>query len=155
MGIPTPKHHFKTESQLSRIRMRVVTVAVAVCLWAVCLSQNDPHVIFSADHGIIDVNLTHTLKMSCSLSASSSVKHLVSIVITRYDANSNSIAVASVSTFDSVPSAPISDNAMITVDNTSSVSDDVSKSYLKLEWDHPTEEQEGTYNCEINLINMD
>merc|ERR1712062_107092 len=119
------------------MRPVVVAVVVAVCCWAAGVAQNNnsPEVIFAVDHPEIIVNLTHALKMSCNLDASSNdARHLVSIVITRLDKTGSPVTVASVSTFDSKLPEPLNDTSKITVDNTSSVSDDLTKSYLKLEW---------------------
>merc|ERR1711963_1164756 len=132
--------------------MKGLLVCLSAFLALTLASATD--VIFTVDPAQIDVNLTHTMKMACSLDSSVSVKHLVSIVITRLDKTGAPETVASVSTFDvSVPPAGVDQNK-ITIDNTSSIASTITGSYLKLEWDHPTIEQSRNYTCEINAIDM-
>jgi len=132
--------------------MKGLLVCFAAGLALCSAANNNISVKFTVDPPQIDVNLTHTMTMGCSLDPSTSVKHLVSIVITRLDSTGAQETVASVSTFDTkVPDAAVDMNK-ITIDNTSSIASSVAASYLKLEWDHPTITQSRNYTCEINAI---
>jgi len=107
---------------------------------------------FFASPRIIDINLTDTMSMDCTLNNSgNTVSHLVSIVITRLDANSKEQLVASVSTFD--PAHALTDQSTMQVAGTVTEST-VSNNYLHLSWDHPAEPQASKYTCEINAIDM-
>jgi len=123
-------------------------LSVGCIVLALYYVQCSSEINLSVSPAIIDVNLTHTMTMNCSMKHAI-VSHLVSIVITRLDANDREEIVASVSTFDRALPATDQQNMVV---NGSVLEPKVTDNYLLLTWDHPNAHQSSNYTCEINAI---
>ncbi|CAL1547862.1 unnamed protein product [Lymnaea stagnalis] len=132
-------------------------------------------VIVTVDPQTIIPVLTKTLKLRCSVTSEpveiigrrvvtssavsetsttpADVSHVTSIIITRMHPETRvNVTVATVSSFDP-PTAKVDLGKISVTGSTNPTSGNGEKGFLELTWDHPLEDQDGVYICEIYALN--
>lgn len=146
----------------------LLSVGMAVCSTA-------SKVVMTTNPQIIIPILTKTLQLRCSVvgepvqiigrrdvtaypmsetsTSQADVSHVTSIIITRMNPETKiNVTVATVSSFDP-PTAKVDLGKISVAGSTNPTSGAEEKGFLEVIWDHPLEDQDGVYFCDVYALN--